>query len=109
MNNLSLDYQIEIISVLVHKTAGGTFGRALKPVDGKLQVFSEYQGENLETILAKLSVQSHVRVIHGHLASGKYKGYFSSAKRIIWLRNPIILFISGYFLGKPQPRKDVFF
>jgi hypothetical protein len=50
MNNLSLDSQIEIISVHVHKTAGGTFGRALKQVYGELQVFSDYQGENLETI-----------------------------------------------------------
>ncbi len=109
MNNLSLDSQVEIISVHVHKTAGGTFGRALKQVYGELQVFSDYQGENLETILAKLSVQPQVKVIHGHFAARKYKGYFSSAKRIIWLRNPIIQFISGYFFWKSQPEKDVFF
>lgn len=109
MNNLSLDSQIEIISVHVHKTAGGTFGRALKQVYGELQVFSDYQEENLETILAGLSVQPHVRVIHGHFDARKYKGYFSSAKRIIWLRNPIIQFISGYFFWKSQPEKDVFF
>lgn len=109
MNNLSLDSQIEIISVHVHKTAGGTFGRALKQVYGDLQVFSDYQGENLETIRAKLSVQPQVKVIHGHFAARKYKGYFSSAKRIIWLRNPIMQFISGYFFWKSQPEKDVFF
>jgi hypothetical protein len=109
MNNSSLDSQIEIISVHVHKTAGGTFGRALKQVYGELQVFSDYQEENLETILAGLSVQPHVRVIHGHFDARKYKGYFSSAKRIIWLRNPIIQFISGYFFWKSQPEKDVFF
>ena len=109
MKNLSLDSQLEIISVHVHKTAGGTFGRALKQVYGELQVFSDYEGENLETILAGLSVQPHVRVIHGHFDARKYKGYFSSAKRIIWLRNPIIQFISGYFFLMSQPLKDVFF
>lgn len=108
MNNLSFDSQVEIISVHVHKTAGGTFGRCLKQVYGELQVFSDYQGENLETIMARLSVQPQVRVIHGHFAARKYKGYFQSAKRIIWLRNPIIQFISGYFFWKSQPR-DVFF
>ncbi|MEG3889934.1 sulfotransferase family 2 domain-containing protein [Microcoleus sp. Z1_A1] len=109
MKNLSLDSQIEIISVHVHKTAGGTFGRALKQVYGELQVFSDYQGENLESSLAKLFVQPQVKVIHGHFAARKYKGYFSSAKRIIWLRNPIIQFISGYFFWKSQPEKNVFF
>ena len=109
MKNLSLDSQIEIISVHVHKTAGGTFGRALKQVYGEVQVFSDYEGENLETIRAKLSVQPQVKVIHGHFAARKYKGYFSSAKRIIWLRNPIMQFISGYFFWKSQPEKDVFF
>ncbi len=109
MNNLSLDFPVEIISVHVHKTAGGTFGRALKQVYGQMQVFYDYQGEILETTLARLSVQPQTRVIHGHFAAHKYKGYFSSAKRIIWLRNPIIQFISGYFFWKSQPQKDVFF
>lgn len=109
MNNSSLDSQVEIISVHVHKTAGGTFGRALKQVYGELQVFSDYQQEKLQTIRAKLSVQPQVRVIHGHFAARKYKGDFSEAKRIIWLRNPLIQFISGYFFWKSQPKKNVFF
>lgn len=109
MKNLSLDSQVEIISVHVHKTAGATFGRALKQVYGEMQVFSDYQEEKVETNLARLSVQPQVKVIHGHFAARKYKGCFSSAKRIIWLRNPIIQFISGYYFWKSQPQKEVFF
>ncbi len=109
MKNLCLDSQVEIISVHVHKTAGGTFGRALKQVYGEIQVFSDYQEEKIEKNLARLSVQPQIKVIHGHFAARKYKGYFSSAKRIIWLRNPIIQFISGYFFWKSQPQKEVFF
>ncbi|MCC3448056.1 MAG: hypothetical protein EAZ86_11640 [Oscillatoriales cyanobacterium] len=109
MKNLCLDSQVEIISVHVHKTAGGTFGRALKQVYGEMQVFSDYQEEKVEKILPKLSVKPQIKVIHGHFAARKYKRYFSSAKRIIWLRNPIIQFISGYFFWKSQPQKDVFF
>lgn len=109
MKNSSLDSEVEIISVHVHKTAGGTFGRALKQVYGEMQVFPDYHGEKLETILAVLSVKPQTKVIHGHFDARKYKGYFSSAKRIIWLRNPIIQFISGYFFWKSQPQKDVFF
>ena len=109
MNNSALDSQVEIISVHVHKTAGGTFGRALKQVYGELQVFSDYQEDSLENIRGKLSVQRQVSVIHGHFAARKYKGCFSSAKRIIWLRNPLIQFISAYFFWKSQPRENVFF
>lgn len=109
MNNLSKDSQVNIISVHVHKTAGGTFGRVLRQVYGEIQVFADYQEENLENILERLSVQPQTRVIHGHFAARKYKGCFPSAKRIIWLRNPIIQFISGYFFWKSQPQKDVFF
>lgn len=103
MNNLSENSQVEIISVHVHKTAGATFGRVLKQVYGELQVYSDYHEENLETILAKLSVQPQVKIIHGHFDARKYRRYFSSSKKIIWLRNPIIQFISGYFFWKYQP------
>jgi len=109
MNNLPLENQIEIISVHVHKTAGGTFGRVLREFYGGQQVLSDYHSENLETILSRLSVQSQIRAVHGHFATQKYKGYFPSAKRIIWLRNPIIQFISGYFFWKSQPEKNAFF
>ena len=109
MNNLCLDSQVEIISVHVHKTAGTTFGRVLKQVYGEMQVLGDYQPEKFEKTLDKLSAQPQIRVIHGHFAAGKYKGYFPSAKRIIWLRNPIIQFISGYFFWKSQHQKDVFF
>lgn len=109
MNNLSLDSQVEIISVHVHKTAGSTFGRALKQVYGEMEFFGDYQPENFEKTLERLSAQPQIRVIHGHFAAGKYKGYFPSAKRVIWLRNPIIQFISGYYFWKSQPQKNVFF
>ncbi|MEG4345560.1 sulfotransferase family 2 domain-containing protein [Microcoleus sp. A003_D6] len=108
MNNLSLDSQMEIISVHVHKTAGSTFGRALKQVYGEMQVFGDYQPEKFEKTLERLSAQPQSRVIHGHFAAGKYKGHFPSAKRVIWLRNPIIQFISGYFFWKSQPQKNFF-
>ncbi|MEP6516250.1 sulfotransferase family 2 domain-containing protein [Microcoleus vaginatus] len=109
MNKLSLDSQVEIISVHVHKTAGGTFGRVLKQIYGESQLFSDYQGENLETVLVKLLAQPQARVIHGHFPAEKYQEHFSSAKRIIWLRNPIIQFISGYFFWKSQSQKGVVF
>lgn len=108
MNNLSLDSQVEIISVHVHKTAGGTFGRTLKQVYGEEQIFSDYQEENLDTILEFLSVQPQIKVIHGHFAALKYQKNFSSAKRIIWLRNPILQFISGYYFWKSQPENFFF-
>jgi len=109
MNKLSWDSQVEIISVHVHKTSGGTFGRLLTQVYGESQVFYDYQGEILETVLVKLLAQPQARVIHGHFPVEKYQEHFSSAKRIIWLRNPIIQFISGYFFWKSQSQKGFVF
>jgi hypothetical protein len=109
MNNLFKDSQVEIISVHVHKTAGGTFGRILKQVYGEMQVFGDYQQqEKLENTLDRLSDQPQARVIHGHFPARKYKEYFPSAKRVIWLRNPIIQFIYGYFFGSRSPKKMFF-
>ncbi len=92
--------RVEIISVHVPKTAGTTFKKVLQQIYTDQEIFFDYphRGPLHNKMLAKDS--ANVRVIHGHFPANKYELKFPKARKIIWLRNPIIRLISHYFLEK---------
>lgn len=90
---------MEIISVHWPKTAGSTFKEILLQVYGADQVILDYKPKWHNV----LNTPPEARVIHGHFSADKYSGYFSDAKRIIWLRHPILRAISLYYYWKSRP------
>lgn len=94
-----LESSIEIISVHVPKTAGTLFRDILHQVYDEDQVFFDnYQLIPFMWAEAPLeSIKTKHKVIHGDLAVSKYNGYYPQAKRITWLRNPILRLISNYY------------
>ncbi|MCL2932549.1 MAG: sulfotransferase family protein [Trichodesmium sp. MAG_R03] len=89
-------FMVEIISIHVPKTAGTTFKNILFQVYGTEGVCVDNQPGYPE-------VGTKARVIHGHFPTIKYEGKYPSAKRIIWLRNPVERLISQYFYWKGLP------
>ncbi|MEG4205126.1 hypothetical protein QUA20_14475 [Microcoleus sp. Pol7_A1] len=93
--------KVEIISVHVPKTAGTTFYQVLSHVYGREAVFRD--NENVpESQIKPSALPANIKVIHGHFALDKYKGYFHNAKKVIWLRNPVIRLISNYFFWRME-------
>jgi len=93
--------KVEILSVHVPKTAGTTFYQVLSHVYGTEAVFRD--NENVpESQIKPSALPANIKVIHGHFALDKYKGYFQNAKKVIWLRNPVIRLISNYFFWRMQ-------
>jgi SAM-dependent methyltransferase len=92
--------RVEIISVHVPKTAGTTFKKVLQQVYAEEEIFFDYphRGKLRNRMLTQNS--ANVKVIHGHFPANKYDVKFPKARKIIWLRNPIIRLISHYFFWK---------
>jgi hypothetical protein len=109
---------IELISVHIPKTAGTAFSALLNAVystarlrldyddhifapNARFQTeFSRWDQDN-ETFLDSLS--SEVVAVHGHFWLGKYARRFPTARRIVWLRNPVDQLISLYFYWRAVP------
>ncbi|MEG3925526.1 sulfotransferase family 2 domain-containing protein, partial [Microcoleus sp. T3_D1] len=93
---------VEIISVHVPKTGGTTFSQILIDVYGTEAIFMDYLNRPASQIYKPSDLQPNIKAIHGHFHSDKYNGYFPNAKRVIWLRNPVIRLISNYFYWRSQ-------
>ncbi|MEG5072065.1 sulfotransferase family 2 domain-containing protein, partial [Microcoleus sp. B3-D2] len=93
--------KVEIISVHVPKTAGTTFYQVLSDVYGTESVFRDNVNVP-ESQIKPSALPANIKVIHGHFALNKYKGYFHNAKKVIWLRNPVMRLISNYFFWRMQ-------
>jgi len=99
--NYQTQAQVEIISVHVPTTLGTTFSQILSAVYGNEAVFMD--NENVPKSQIKPSdFPPNIKAIHGHFHLDKYNGYFPNAKRVIWLRNPVIRLISNYFFWRAQ-------
>ncbi|MGB3513306.1 MAG: class I SAM-dependent methyltransferase [Microcoleaceae cyanobacterium] len=94
------DSKIEIISVHVPKTAGSTFKRVLLQVYGHDNVILDYPRPNKRRYQALESIHGQTKVIHGHFPANKYDEYYPEARKVIWLRNPIIALFSRYYFLK---------
>lgn len=92
--------KIEIISVHVPKTAGSTFKKILLQVYGHKNVILDYPIPNKRRYQALEAIHSETKVIHGHFPANKYDEYYPEARKIIWLRNPIIALFSRYYFLK---------
>ena len=93
---------VEIISVHVPKTAGTTFSQILSDVYGIEAVFQDNLNVLDSQIYKPSDLPADIKVIHGHFHLDKYNGYFPDAKRVIWLRNPVVRLISNYFFWRTQ-------
>ena len=97
---------VELISIHIPKTAGTAFRHVLLEVYGCDAVKEDYPPEKIYKPTEP--IWSAIKVIHGHFHPRKYHGYFTNAKRIVWLRHPIFRLISEYFFAKKiEDRKNV--
>ncbi len=109
---------VELVSVHIPKTAGGSFLGVLQSVYGVECV----RYEDTDRILDPLAVYNldpvrwarqaeedrrrtapEVKVIHGHFPASKYRRSFPSARRIVWLRDPVARLVSHYFFWRSTP------
>ena len=101
---------LELISVHLPKTAGTTFGKVILPkIYPQHSILYDYDFLPINTLIQQGKLTTQTRVIHGHFSIEKYRGYFNNAKRVIWLRNPIILLISAYFFWMVSGRDNIFY
>ena len=89
---------IELISVHIPKTAGTAFRHVLTDVYGLDGVLGDYPPNQIHQ--PEKPIDPKIKVIHGHFTPSKYRGYFPTAKRIVWLRHPLFRLISEYFFAK---------
>ena len=89
---------VELISVHIPKTAGTAFRHVLTDIYGVNGVLGDYPPDSIYQ--PQNPISRNVKVIHGHFEPSKYRNYFPTAKRIIWLRHPIFRLISEYFFAK---------
>ena len=89
---------IELISVHIPKTAGTAFRHVLTDIYGLNGVLGDYPPDCIHS--PEKSISKEIKVIHGHFEPSKYRGYFPTAKRIVWLRHPLFRLISEYFFAK---------
>lgn len=89
---------IELISVHIPKTAGTAFRHVLTDIYGLNGVLGDYPPDCIHQ--PEKSISKEIKVIHGHFEPNKYRSYFPTAKRIVWLRHPLFRLISEYFFAK---------
>ena len=94
---------IEIISVHVPKTAGTSFGEYLRLIYGEEKLVTDYEELTVQKLIEQGNLTNETKIIHGHFPAHKYQGYFPNAKRIVWLRNPVIRTISWYSYCLKEP------
>ncbi|MCL2932550.1 MAG: methyltransferase domain-containing protein [Trichodesmium sp. MAG_R03] len=103
--NDEVNAQIEIISVHVPKTAGSTFKKVLLGIYGHNNVILDYPTPEKRRYQALENLHNCTKVIHGHFPANKYDKYYPEARKIIWLRNPIITLFSRYYFLKKVYQK----
>lgn len=93
------DANIELISVHIAKTAGTAFREVLLNAYSPDQIFWHYLVPGSYKNLGDINVNKSVSVLHGHLYINQHANFkfFNSAKKIVWLRDPILRTISHYF------------
>ncbi|VEN73010.1 hypothetical protein EPICR_100056 [Candidatus Desulfarcum epimagneticum] len=108
---------VKIVSIHVPKTAGTAFKEILTQIFDPQRIYFDYDDPEFtkDQILRRLnkishreleSISSDKKAIHGHFFVKKYERFFPGAKRIVWLRHPLLRFISLYFyVTKPQMKK----
>jgi len=83
---------VELVSYHIPKTAGTSFGLTLNSLYGTNGVYKAYDAHECR-LLSNGMIQwipKGTKVVHGHFfAHARHKKLFPSAKRIIWLRDPI--------------------
>ena len=96
---------VEIISVHIPKTAGSTFRRVIGQTY-KPEEIVDYAPNNdrdnneLNTIVQN---SSNIKVIHGHFYGKLFDTLFPKARKIAWVRHPVMRLISHYYYLKSLP------
>ena len=109
---------MELISLHIPKTAGTAFRHHLQAAYGSEAValdygdkvtspdslyqtdFERWKSGNAATAASLVGFSS----VHGHFWAGKYFPYFPSARKILWLRDPVRRVVSLYhFWQTPDP------
>ncbi|MCU0570125.1 MAG: hypothetical protein MUF49_26575 [Oculatellaceae cyanobacterium Prado106] len=93
---------LDVLSIHIGKTAGSAFRHVLSQVYGDEHVLWDYEPDAYRVTEP---LPDPIQVIHGHFAADKYRDRFPEAKRIVWLRNPVMRLISEYFFA--QIYKDI--
>jgi len=108
---------VELISIHVPKTGGTSFGSVLDDIYGRSNVFRDYSDrvlspgslvrENYSVWFKTDRVQTvrkvntgRFRVVHGHFLLKKYSGLYSTARRVVWIRNPVDRLLSNYYYDR---------
>jgi Sulfotransferase family len=87
---------IEVVSVHIPKTAGTTFANCLKKIYDQSIYFDYGLDYSSPQFFYPFDIPPNFKLIHGHFPVFKYEKYFTSAKRVTWLRDPIKMLISLY-------------
>lgn len=81
------------LSYHIPKTAGSSFGYALKAAFGSNHVYDAYYASRAPARLNEgqpIWIPDRIRVIHGHFTPHvEHKRLFPNAKRIVWIRDPL--------------------
>jgi hypothetical protein len=107
-----------IVSIHIPKTAGTSFGQALKTTFGERLLFDygDWAGLTSPEAIAhraanagktrenRVHLLEHFDVIHGHFIADKYLGLFPDTKYVAFFRDPYQQALSNYFflLNNPQ-------
>lgn len=98
---------VDVISIHIPKTAGSTAFQALKKIYSDQEVFVDATPFALDSAGIHEPISLHcvpmaTRIIHGHISVDRYNKMFPSAKKIVWVRNPIVRMISHYFYAQTE-------
>jgi hypothetical protein len=108
---------VELVSVHIPKCAGQSFAATLRGVYGNGAVaapwnrrginpachnpesafHTDYPAFKAQWDLALADLPDRIKVLHGHAPVGLFYGLFPSARRIVWLRDPVEWALSAVF------------
>lgn len=109
---------MELISVHIPKTAGVTFRTLLREIyppgalkldygDRALDPVSPFQADparwRADAQRLAVAIPEEAQVVHGHFNGAKYDAIFPSARKIVWLREPISRLVSHYHYWRKLP------
>jgi hypothetical protein len=95
---------VEIISVHIPKTAGSTFRRVIGQIYKPEEIFDCSMSKHHDESKRQASASDpKIKAIHGHFHGDLFDTQFPNAKKVAWVRHPIVRIISHYYYLKSLP------
>jgi hypothetical protein len=89
---------VELVNIHVPKTAGSSFRKILSQLYKPEEIFDYYVQDSVT--ISVDPIQADTKVINGHFCINGLDGLFLNAKRVTWLRHPVMRVISHYCYWK---------